>query len=80
MPYQPEAWQRNRRRRRCKLDSCKQLFLPKASNQDFCCQDHRRDYHMTHQGEKFKNMVIQLCREEIRRLIRPNALKKPRGA
>jgi len=78
MAYRPEVWQQNRpkmRRRRCKLDSCKQLYVPKAHNQEFCSQAHRKEYALSHHGEQFKDAVRELCREEIRRLVKRLALK-----
>jgi len=76
--YRPELWQAKRpkmRRRRCQLDRCKELFLPKAHNQKFCTKQHKMEFHLTHQGEKFKAMVMEICRAEIRRLVKRTAFK-----
>lgn len=78
MAYRPEKWQANRpkmRRRRCKLDTCNQLYIPKAHNQDFCSTEHRKEFHLTHQGEKFKAVVAEICRAEIWRLVKARSLR-----
>jgi len=64
-----------RRRRRCELEKCNQLFKPKRKEQRFCCSEHRSEYHFkTPTFRKFEQEIETLIRKIIKQMVKPGAL------
>lgn len=69
------AWKPDKRRR-CRLESCNQLFWPVRQNQRFCCPPHKSEYHLkTPSFRKFEDEIEKLMLKVLRREVKPEALR-----
>lgn len=63
-PKEPKVF----RRRRCKLETCNQLFTPIRANQRFCSLDHKHQFHfVTPTFRKTQHEIVKLVKAELER-------------
>jgi len=65
-----------RRRRRCQLETCNQLFQPRRKEQRFCSDKHRSEYHFkTPTFRKLQDEIKTLIVKTVRQMVKDGALR-----